>query len=170
MRRLRWAIPSCVLLILSACPYTSDQPLSDPTAATFDRSLVGVWKTQDPESKEWHTLTFLSWDDRQMVAIADGGPDEKTETYRVFVTTIEHERFLNVQQLGEDESRQWYFARYRISDGRMILSLVDDALFASRSFASSEVLRDFIKKNLADPRLFGDDNEPPDMAWQKVEK
>lgn len=171
MRRLRWAIPGCVLLILSACPYASDQPLSDPAAATFDRSLVGTWKTQDKESKEWHTLTFLSYDDRQLVAIANGGPNEKPEAYRVFVTTIERERFLNVQQLGEDVSRQWNFARYSIRDGRMYLSLVDDALFESRSFASSEALRDFVRSNLADPRLYtGDDNEQPETAWQKVEK
>jgi hypothetical protein len=158
-------------MILAACPYTSDQPLSDPAAAAIDRSLVGTWKMQDKDSKEWHTLTFLAWDDRQLVAIADGGENEKPDAYRVFMTTIEHERFLNVQQLGADENRQWYFARYGIRDGRLYLSLVDDALFASRSFASSEALRDFIRKNLADPRLYaGDDNEQPETAWQKVEK
>ena len=171
MRRLRWAIPGCVLLIISACPYTSDQPLSDPAAAVVDRSLVGTWKTQDKESKEWQTLTFLSYDDRQLVAIADGGADEKLAAYRVFVTTIDAERFLNVQQLGEDESRQWTFARYRIRDGRMYLSLVEETLFESRSFASPEALRDFVRRNLADPRLYaGDNNEQPETAWQKAEK
>ena len=158
-------------MILSACPYTSDQPLSDPAAAALDRSLVGTWKMQDEESKEWQTLTFLSYDDRQMVAIANGGANEKTEAFRIFVTAIEGEHFLNVQQLGEDDSRQWNFARYSIRDGRMYLSLVDDALFASRSFASSEALQDFIRKNLADPKLYaGDDNEQPETAWEKVEK
>ena len=158
-------------MILSACPYSSDQPLSDPAAATFDRSLVGTWKMQDKESKEWNALTFLPWDDRQLVAIANGGANEKPEAYRVFITLIEHERFLNVQQLGEDENSQWNFARYSLRDGRLYLSLVDDALFASKSFASSDALRDFIRKNLADPRLYAvDDNEQPEMAWQKAEK
>jgi len=158
-------------MILSACPYTSDQPLSDPAAAALDRSLLGTWKMQDKESKEWQTLSFFSYDDRQMVAIANGGPNEKIEAYRIFVTTIDAEHFLNLQQLGEDENRQWNFARYSIRDGRMYLSLVDDALFASRSFASSEALQDFIRKNLADPKLYaGDDNEQPETAWEKVEK
>ena len=145
--------------------------MSDPAAAMLDRSLVGTWKTQDKESKEWQSLTFLAWDDRQMVAIANGGPNEKVEAYRIFVTTIDREHFLNLQQLGEDENRPWNFARYSIRDGRMYLSLVDDALFESRSFDSPEALRDFIGKNLSDPRLYTrDDNEQPETAWEKVEK
>jgi len=168
--RLRRLALGLALLFLSACPFSSEQPLSDPAAAEFDRALVGTWKTQDNETKEWYSLTFFPFNDRELAAFTQGGADDELEAYRVFVTVIDTERFLNVRQLGTGEDQEWYFARYKFDGDRLLLRLVDDALFGSTRFASAAALRDFVRRNLSDPRLFeSDDPEQPDMVWQREE-
>ena len=49
-KSVRWLLPLLVILGLSACPYSSEHPLSDPGAAALDSALVGSWKSQDPET------------------------------------------------------------------------------------------------------------------------
>ena len=166
-RWLSWSVVALVLL-LSGCPYASDLPLSDPTTASLDRGLLGAWKTQDEETGAWHTITFLPFNDREMVAFTAGQAGEDAEAYRIFVTGIGSERFLNLRQLSAAEDQQWYFARYAIDGDRMALRLVDDTLFGTALFETSAGLQDFVRQRLADPRLYGaDETERQDMVWYR---
>ena len=86
------------------------------------------------------------------------------------MTTIDTERFLNVQQLGAKENREWFFVHYRIDGDRLTLRFVEDELFGSTPFASTEALQGFVRTNLTDPRLYtSDDTERPEMSWQKAD-
>ena len=169
-RSVRWLLPLLVILGLSACPYSSEHSLSDPGAAALDSALVGSWKSQDPETLEWVTLSIFAYDEHQLVAFTPGDSGGKADAYRLFVTTIDGERFLNVQQLGEKDDREWLFVQYRVDGNRLVLRVLEDTLFGTAPFATSEALRSFLRRNLADPRLYSsDDTGRPEMTWQRAD-
>jgi hypothetical protein len=168
MRRI--VLPPLLLsiLVLSGCPLSSDQPLSDPTTAGIDAELVGAWKMQDAETGEWRTLTFLVFNEHELVGFTPADQKDTVDAFRVFTTGIDTERFLNVQELGVNNAG-WYLVRYSIGAGKLVLSMVDDALFAGRSFASTAELRGFVQQNLADPRLYAASGEErADMVWERA--
>lgn len=56
-----------------------------------------------------------------------------------------------------------------MSSDSLSLRFVDDALFSSRTFGSSDALRDFLSRNLRNPRLYMNDaGAESEMKWQRV--
>ncbi len=164
----RWGLLLPVIAAMAGCPLSSDKPLSDPRAAAADPALVGTWKTQDPESGEWNQLTIFPFDQHEMVGFAPENDSSKVSAFRLFVTSIGTQRFLNVQELGTGDSG-WFFARYEIVQGRMRLSVVDDGLFEERAFASSAELLEFFRAHLSDPRLYTPEGDTPmESTWERA--
>jgi hypothetical protein len=162
------ALPLLGVLMLYGCPYSSNEPLSDPQAAAVDPSLLGAWRTRDVESGAWHRITFLRFNEHEMVAYASGDSPDEASVSRVFVTTIGGERFLNFRELDGDDP-PWYFARGTVDGGRCVLRFIDDGLFASRAFASAHDRREFIRAHLADPLLYAAEGEQPmEMILERV--
>lgn len=97
------AAVAAAVLLLDGCPYGSDKPLADPTVAVLDRALAGTWQARDPETTETFALTFVPFNDHEMVGFSRGiGSDDKAvSAFRIFVTPVGEEKFLNVQELGE---------------------------------------------------------------------
>jgi hypothetical protein len=157
---------------LTACPYSNDLPLSSPSEAVVDSSLPGRWKMQDPDTGQWVTMELMRFSEREYVAWSREPSEakEKVVLYRLFVTPIENERFLNIQELGRGVGRSWSFARYRLSGDALSLRFLDDSLFSSQAFGSSDALREFVLANLHDPRLYaGNDGTDSIMQWQRVD-
>jgi hypothetical protein len=162
------ALSLLAVLLLCGCPYSSDEPLSDPSSAVIDPSLIGTWRTRDEDSGEWQQLAFLQFNEHEMVSWARDDASGEVSLCRLFLTEIGSERFLNVQELGTDGA-PWYFARWALSGDRCILTFVDDSLFDSRAFGSAEERRQFIRARLADPLLFGSPgDEPMEMILERV--
>ncbi len=153
-------------LLLCACPFASDRPLSDPANSVLDDELAGVWRSQDPESGEWHSIEFLPFDEHAYAALSlDQG--SKIDAFRAFTTTIGAERFLNLRDL-RDRGASWNFLNYRLNEGRLVLRLIDDALFESASFQTEEELARFVAQNLENPLLYGkDEGRGPDMVLER---
>lgn len=151
------AVPA--LLFLFACPLSSTKPLSDPAQAVLDGSLVGDWKAVDPESKESVTVTFLPFNGQELVAFSRSTEDAngKVDLYRVFVTVIDGERFLNVQELGTQPDGEWSFANYRVVGASLSLRFIDDGLFGSPAPQTSDALREFVRGHLRAPGLYVSD-------------
>ncbi len=166
------AAAAAAVLLLAGCPYGADQPLSDPALAVLDRTLSGTWQSRDPDTREIVTVTFAPFNEHEMVGFArENDTDKPVSAFRLFATAVGQEKFLNVRELGGDEGAQWYFARYRIAGDTLSLRLVDDSLFGSKSFATGEALRGFVRDNLADPRLYGNpDDQSPDMVFTRVSR
>ena len=160
LRRLRQAFPILVVLVLWGCPYTSDQPLSDPSAAVIDPSLIGAWRTRDADSGEWHRITFYRFNDHEMVCHALGDSPGEVSLSRLFLTEIGGQRFLNIKELGSDDE-PWYFALLVLEGDRCVIRLIDDGLLDSRVFGSTEERREFIRARLADPLLYAPVDETP---------
>lgn len=156
------------VVTLCGCPFTSDKPLSDPASAVPDSRLFGTWKSQDPDTGEWNSLTILAFNEHEMVGFARDKDHGTVDAFRLFPTSIGTDRFLSFRQLGgTDES--WYYARYAMADDRLRLNIVDDNLFADRQFGSSRELWDFFRQHLADPLLYSTPGETPtETVWQRV--
>jgi hypothetical protein len=168
-RRLCRAFSLFSVLLLCGCPFSSDEPLSDPPSAAIDPLLIGAWRTRNADSGEWQSLAFYPFNDHEMVSYAREDSTGEVSLCRLFVTSIGGERFLNVQELKEDGTPWWYFARYTIEGERCILRFVDDGLFDSRAFASAEDRRQFIRAHLADPLLYAaEGEEPEEMILERV--
>jgi len=160
-----------VLAALTACPFSYDLPLSPPSEGVVDSVLPGTWKMQDPETGQWMTMELMRFSEKEYVAWSRDPSDatEKVVLYRLFVTPIDTERFLNIQELGQGAGRSWSFANYHISGDTLLLRFVDDGLFSSAVFSSSDALRDFIRAHLRDPKLYaGADGTEAAMKWQRV--
>jgi hypothetical protein len=140
-----------VLLLLAGCPYGSEFPLGSPQQGVRDDALLGAWKPA-AESEEDFTLTFRSAGGADLSVLAES-PDEEPAGYPAFVSEVGGRRFLNLRD--DEDSGRWYFANYRLHEGRLQLRLVDDELIGARTFPSAEELRAFLQDNLEDPRLYG---------------
>jgi hypothetical protein len=153
---------------LCGCPFTSDKPLSDPAAAVSDSRLPGTWRTQDPETGEWNSISILAFNEREMVALAREKDPDRDDVFRLLLTSVGADRFLSFQQLGGTDEG-WYYARCEISQDILRLKIVDDALFANRQFGSSRELWDFFHQHLADPLLYSAaDDKPTESVWERV--
>ncbi len=151
------------VLLLCGCPFSSDRPLSDPGSAAPEKALLGQWRMQDPENGEWHALSILPFDEHQMVAVTVENDHGKVSGFRLFVTAVGSERFLNLQELG-DSDPGWFFARFDVDKDHLRMQIVDDTLFEKRSFASSAELAAFVREHLSDPRLYAAEDEKPSVA------
>jgi len=154
---IRWSALCAAALLLAACPYGSEFPLGSPADAVEDEALIGTWETLAGGTEDL-TLIISSFGGRELLIRAEN-PEEEPETLRAFVSAVDGERFLNIQ----DED--WILVNYRIEEGRLLLRIVDDELFESQSFTSPEELRAFVRQHLADPLLYGEE-DGPEWDWK----
>ncbi|MEJ2067043.1 MAG: hypothetical protein P8Y09_03635 [Deltaproteobacteria bacterium] len=154
-----------ILPLLLGCPYESGVPLSKSSKADIDQSLLGAWK--NTAEGEPFTMIIEQFNDHELLLL--GMKDDKIErdVMRAFVTVIEDERFLNVQEIKESpDERGWYLVHYALAGDTLTMWIVDDKLF-TKPFTSSRALSSFVKKNLSNKDLYGD---IPPMVLQRVEE
>jgi hypothetical protein len=168
LRGAAWVVLGLTVAALAGCPFTSDTPLSDPAGAVPDTRLVGTWRTQDPETGEWNSLTILSFNEHEMAGFAREKDPDKLDAFRLFPTSIGKDKFLSFQELGGND-KGWHYAWYEITKGTLRLKIVDDGLFGDRTFSSPGQLVDFIRQHAADPLLYSaDDEQPLEMQLVRV--
>lgn len=158
----------CFLLILPllwGCPYESEVPLSKSSKAKIDQALLGDWKNTD--QAEPFTMIIQQFNDHELLIM--GAEDGKIDrdVMRAFVTVIKDERFLNGQEIRPPgKKRGWSLVKYTISGDTLTVWIVDDKLFP-KPFTSSRALYSFVKKNLHNKDLYGDDTP---MILKRVEE
>ena len=163
--RTLWLALSAAVLVLAGCPYSSEHPIGSPADAVRDNSLLGTWEATQENEKL--TIKIQGRGAAGYLITAEGAGEEETADFEAYVTAVDGQKFLNLRETPGSPGEEWYYANYRSEDGRLLLRLVDDALFESRSFASSEELRAFIRANLKDPRLYGSEPDPgQDWDWE----
>lgn len=152
-----------ILPLLWGCPYESEVPLSKVSKAKIDQALLGEWKNTDQAQP--FTMIIQQFNDHELLIMGmeDGKIDR--DVMRAFVTVIKDERFLNGQEIKlPGKKRGWSLVKYTISGDTLTVWIVDDKLF-TKPVTSSRALYRFVKKNLRDKALYGDD---PPMVLKRV--
>jgi hypothetical protein len=155
-----------ILPLLWGCPYESKVPLCKSTKAEIDQQLLGKWENKGQDSG---TMIIQQFNDHELLILAaetrKGVCD--CEAMRAFVTVVQGERFLNVQEIKASEAeRGWYLVHYAVSGETLTARVVDDKLITT-PVTSSRALYRFIKHNLHDKALYGDDAP---LVFQRVKK
>lgn len=168
MRAARRLTPALLLLlVLAGCPLASDVPLVDPAAALIDRALVGTWQARDPETGEAHGVTFQVFNDHEMVAFMPTDDGKGIDAYRVLAGPLGPAAFLSLRELGSPDSG-WSIARYEVTGSTLVLSVLDDGLFAGRRFSTAADLAGFVRQNLDNPLLYAPAGETrQDMTFTR---
>ncbi len=165
MQRLGVLFVLLILPFLWGCPYESKVPLDKSCKAEIDMALLGEWRST--EKGESCTMTFQPFNEHELLVLGTEKGKVQPEAIRAFVTTIKDECFLNVQEIKEPPAKRgWYLVKYTISGDTLQAWTVDDKLF-SKPITSSRALYRFVKKNLSNKELYGDD---PPMVLQRVTK
>ena len=154
-----------ILPLLWGCPYESEIPLSKSSKAEIDQALLGAWK--NTAEGEPFTMIIEQFNEHEFLLLGMKDGTIERDMMRAFVTVIKHERFLNVQEIKEAyDTRGWYLVHYAISGDTLTMRIVDDKLF-TQPFTSSRALYSFVKKNLRNRDLYGDDTP---MILQRVKE
>ncbi len=154
-----------ILPLLWGCPYESEVPLGKVSKAKIDQALLGAWK--NTAEGELFTMIIQQFNDHEflLLGMEDGKIDR--DVMRAFVTVIKDERFLNVQEIKEQyDARGWYLVHYALTGDTLTMRIVDDKLF-TKPCTSSRALYSFVKKNLRNKDLYGDDTP---TVLQRVEE
>ena len=160
-RFLHLALLIGLLLLLCACPYESEFPLSKCSEAVIDKQLIGQWQLEPKDGEEGGIITIYRFNDHEYL-ISARGEDETTEmVMRAFGTSIEGQTFLNVQTINKpgEQKRPWHLVHYSLSANKLVYNVVEDDLFKEKQFTSSEELYTFVKKNLKQKALYDQDDE-----------
>ncbi|OGP56422.1 MAG: hypothetical protein A2Y65_11525 [Deltaproteobacteria bacterium RBG_13_52_11] len=154
-----------IMPFLWGCPYESTVPLEKSCKAKIDTELLGEWKST--EKGESVTMTFQQFNDHEILIMGTEDGKIQREVIRAFVTVVKNERFLNAQEIkASSEARGWYIVHYAISGETLTAQVVDDKLI-TKPFTSSRTLYKFVKHNLQNEALYGDNSA---MVYQRVRK
>jgi hypothetical protein len=163
MRKMGILFFLLILPLLWGCPYESEVPLGKVSTAKIDQGLIGEWRhTAEGES---FTMIIRQFNDHELLIMGIEDGEVQQDVMRAFVTVIEDERFLNVQEI-EDlyDERGWYLVKYSISGATLLAWTVDDELF-TKPYTSSRALFRFVKQNLQNEALYCTDSP---MVFQRV--
>jgi hypothetical protein len=145
------------LLLLAGCPYKSRAPLGPAADAKIDGGLLGRWKYEDKERKETGFLTISRFNDREMLISVDGDAGKAPDMMRGFVTAVDGENFLNLQEIeGAYGDRRWMFVRYTTGDCSLTFRVVNDLLAPAggdKGLTPGPPL-ELVRKNLGNKKIY----------------
>ncbi len=159
MRLRKWSIGLLLLAValslLPGCPYESEVPLGKSSTAKIDEDLIGEW--YDTKEGEKATLIIHQFNDHEFLIVSKEDGKIHPDMIRAFVTVVKGEKFLNVQEIkASSDTRGWYLVNYVISGDTLTARTIDDKLF-TKPVTSSRALFRFVKKDLRNTDLYGDD-------------
>jgi hypothetical protein len=149
---------AAVMFLLYGCPYDSEVPLTRSEDATIDAELLGKWIYRNRTTADAGMLTIAPFNEHEFLIILREDGKNGRDYYRAFVSSIDGVKFLNLQTIKPTaEKKSWTLVSYAISNGELTIRIVEDKLIKEK-FSSSPALRGFVKANLKNKDLFGDDS------------
>jgi hypothetical protein len=159
-RMLILAVPMLLSILLTGCPFDSETPIGDPVAGSIDPRLLGTWywtESSSVSATEFRVFRFSSAE--YYLETQEEG--KEVERARMYIVTIGGQKFLNANELTDDESMLSYtLARYSISDdGLLAIRFVGDKAVPEALATNRQGLIDFLASHLDGTAL--DDPDGP---------
>ena len=144
-----------ISILLTGCPFESDFPVSQPQVK-IDSAFIGTWLAEDFPQKgdkmKYKIFAFNQTDYLiESVNIKEDIISEQ-EFYRGFISDLNGLKILNLQIITGKKS--YIYHKYRMQDGNLHLSWLNDLYFKDKEINSSEDLRKLIDSNLDKADIF----------------
>jgi uncharacterized protein YbaA (DUF1428 family) len=140
--------------MLFGCPYEAKFSLSNPAESNIDTTLIGSWEEiPSKNEKDASNIEISIFNDHEYLCetfLKEGG-GLMMQNFRAFATALNHQKFLNIQEIGNKPKFSFY--KYSISKDTLKTSAVSD-VFSKEEFNSREELITFILKNMNDPKFY----------------
>ncbi len=168
-RMLILAVPLLLSILLTGCPFDSETPIGDPVAGSLDPRLLGTWYwtvSSSGSATEFRVFRFNSAE--YYLETQEEG--KETERSRMYIVTIGGQKFLNANELTDDESALSYsLARYSISDdGQLVIRFVGDKAVPNALETNRQGLIDYLASHL-DGTVLDDPDGPFILTRAKPE-
>ncbi len=134
-----------LLLVLTACPYSSNVPISEANLK-IDNSLIGKWIDSKDIKKDHPNYFQISDNGNNHFKIGKFDYNSSDSTYKELVyiahiSKIDNNSFLNMQMDGEGD---FYLYKIELTGNRFKLFEITDNI--DEKFSKSDELKNFIKK------------------------
>ncbi|MFH1319212.1 MAG: hypothetical protein ABII90_00975 [Bacteroidota bacterium] len=159
MRNLLYLILTAVYLCLTACPYDSNVPLNTyEESLKINKKLIGKWAAIHPDSsfdELYITKAAKTVLRVQHNAYNENGVKVENNYYRAFSIEINGVKIMNI----EKHDGKYNFYKYKwVSDDEFVLQSIADTYieenYKDAKNAKSKELREFIEKNIDQPKMF----------------
>ena len=135
------------MLVLTACPYQSSVPISEPNQK-LDKKLMGKWIKEsdlEAENPEYFEIKPIEKDKYKFNIVKyeyqTSDSSYKETKYLTHLTKIEDNVFMNMQKDGEGD---YYLHKINLDGDKFVLFELTDNI--DEKFNTSPELYDFVKK------------------------
>ena len=124
-----------LMITLSSCVVTSDNPLGNIDSSIDDPGLMGIWRIIPEEQDDESYLSILEGKNGYLQLITFTGGIDEVAVFRGFVTQVGKDRYLNLQYVGDVGSNmkfgdEYIFMHYFINGaGRLTLAAWSEYFF-----------------------------------------
>lgn len=141
---LQFVLFAGLTLLLTACPYTSDVPIDEPTVKIDDK-LLGKWEAKNSND---YFYTVSKKDDFTYKFEKKGKTTTDVTTYTGFLSVIDGVRFMNVYD-ESNSTKSYYLYKIEMSGSGAKTTFIPVTENIDEKFATSAELKAFIKKYMA---------------------
>ena len=150
---LRFIAFAGLTMLLTACPYTTELPIDEPSVKVDDK-ILGKWEAKSSD----YTYTVTKKDEFNYKFEKKGKNSTDVSNYTGFLSVIDGVRFMNIY---EDASSTKTYYLYKIeqstSGAKITLLPVTENIY--EKFATSAELKAYIKKYMALSFFYEKDQE-----------
>lgn len=134
-----------LMLVLTACPYSSETPLDQKASVKIDDKLLGQWESKTSTD---YIYTVSKMDDFNYKFVKKKNDSEDVTEYSGFLSMIDGVKFLNLKETGSSSTQVYYFYKLEISPSGAKVTLSPVTENITEKFASSDEMKAFFKKHM----------------------
>jgi virulence-associated protein VagC len=151
---LQFSLLVGLMLMLTACPYTSENPI-DKATVKIDDKILGKWEAK---SSSDYAYNVTKKDEFTYSIEKKSASSGEVTGYEGFLSVIDNVRFLNVYETSAT-TKTYYFYKVEMTTSGSKLTLAPVTENIDEKFASSEEIKAFFKKNMAMSFFFDKDED-----------
>lgn len=142
---MQFGVLITLMLVLTACPYSSENAIDPKPAVKIDDKLLGQWESK---SSSDYVYTVTKSDDYTYKIDKKSNSSGDVTTYFGFLSTIDGTRFMNIYEEKSSDPKTYYFYKVEVSPsgGKITFNPVTENI--TEKFASSDEIKAFFKKNM----------------------
>jgi hypothetical protein len=153
---IQFGVLVALMLVLTACPYSSENPMDAKPSVKLEEKLLGQWESK---SSSDYLYTVSKADDFTFKIEKKSNSSGDVTTYKGFLSTIDGTKFMNVYEESTSETKTYYFYKVDISTSGAKVTMAPVTENIKEKFTSSDELKAFFKKHMGLSFFFDKDED-----------